>query len=350
MANFTLQSDKIYKLYLSSTTTTGENYEYLYLDSAVISNGGKMYMPQDGMKKAFNASFTYDREQNRIYIYTLDYLIESYQNSVLDYGYTEIQNNFNNYKAVLDGMLIVKKDQYGVINAATGEAIIEPKYDQIEYMPSTGTFLVTSNNKKGIMNTSGDLRVQILYDNLTLMDSDSGLIVAQRDGKSGVIDINGNIRIYIEYDRIGADITSFSENNIKNQYILLDNLIPVQDNGKWGFFDKNGRQVTDFKYDNLGYRATTSKNAMNLLVIPNYNVMIVNTDNKYGIINSEGVEIITPILDDAYMYVSGGETYYTMTFNDQELDIIDYLNSIDVNSGSLSNNSSNTSSNNTSTN
>ncbi len=333
VANFSLQSNKIYKLYLNSTSSTGENYEYLYLDQVVISNNGKMYMSEDGMQKAFNASFTYDKEKNRIYIYTLDYLIQSYQNSVLDYGYTEIQDNFNNYKAILNGMLVVKKDQYGVINAQTGEAIIEPKYDSIEYMPSTGNFLITSNNKKGIMNNQGSLKVQILYDELTLMDSDLGLLLAKREGKSGVIDTNGNIKIYIEYDNIGADITSFSNNDIKNKYILLDNLIPVQNDGKWGFFDKNGKQVVDFKYDNLGYKATTSKNAMNLLVIPNYNVMVVNSGNKYGIINAEGEEIIPPMLDDAYMYISGGQKYYKMTFNDQELDIIEYLNIVSVNSG-----------------
>ncbi len=343
VANFALQSNKVYKLYLNSTSTTGENYEYVYLDQVVISNNGKMYMPEDGMQKAFNASFTYDKEANRMYIYTLDYLIDSYKNSVLDYGYTEIQDNFNNYKAILNGMLVVKKDQYGVINAQTGEAIIEPKYDSIEYMPSTGNFLITSNNKKGIMSNTGSLKVQILYDQITLMDSDAGLLLVKRDGKSGVIDTNGNIKIYIEYDNIGADITPFSDNDIKNKYILLDNLIPVQNDGKWGFFDKTGKQLVDFKYDSLGYRATTSKNAMNLLVVPNYNVMIVNSGNKYGIINAEGEEIIQPILDDAYMYISGGQKYYKMTFNDQELDIIEYLNMISVNpTGTNSSSTSNT--------
>ncbi len=333
VANFTLQSNKIYKLYLNTTSSTGANYEYTYMDDVVISRNGKLYMTQDGMEKGFNASFSYDKEKNRIYIYTLDYLIQSYQNSVLEYGYTEIDSNFNNYKAVLNGMLVVKKDQYGVINAQTGETIIEPKYEKIEYMPTTGEFLITSNGKKGIMTASGNLKVQILYDEITLMDSDAGLLLAQRDGKYGVIDTNGNIKIYIEYDNIGIDITPYSNNNVKNKYILLDNLIPVQQDGKWGFFDKNGKQVVDFKYDSLGYRATTNKNAMNLLVIPNYNVMIVNQDNKYGIINSEGRELVRLILDDAYMYVSGGQTYYKMTYNNQELDIIEYLNMIDVSTG-----------------
>ena len=41
--------------------------------------------------------------------------------------------------------------------------------------------------------------------------------------KYGVIDTRGNIKIYIENDAVGMDITPFSQNNIKNKYILAGN-------------------------------------------------------------------------------------------------------------------------------
>ena len=45
-----------------------------------------------------------------------------------------------------------------------------------------------------------------------------------------------HIIIHLDYDEIGIDITKFSDNDIKNKYILADNLIPVRKDEYWGFF------------------------------------------------------------------------------------------------------------------
>ena len=285
----------------------------------------------------------------------MPYLISLYTNSVLDYGYTKIDDEFNNQKTILDSMLIVQKDKssYGVINCDTGEILIEPKYDSIEYLQDTGSFLVTSDKKVGILSKNGDLKVQLLYDSLELMDSDSGLYLAERDGSYGVIDINGNIKIYIEYDQIGLDITKFSDNNIKNKYILVNNLIPVKKDKLWGLFDKTGKQIVDFKYDDLGYIASNNKNAMNLLVVPDYNMIVAKSNGKYALINSSGEEKVPAILDDAYMTISSGVKYYYMTFNDKRYDIEDYLDNIGVTKieeGTSSGNSNSTNNNTNSSN
>ena len=177
------------------------------------------------------------------------------------------------------------------------------------------------------------------------MDSDAGLYLAKRDENFGVIDINGNIKIFIEYDQIGIDITKFTNNNIRNKYILVDNLIPVKKDGLWGFFDKTGKQLVDFKYDSFGYIASGSRDAMNLLVVPDYNILVAEVDNKYALVNSSGAEVVPAILDDAYMTVSSGVTYYYMTYNDQRYNIEQYLDdrggAISGNSNSSSNNTSN---------
>ena len=212
-------------------------------------------------------------------------------------------------------MLIVQRDgsgTIGVINCDTGEVLIEPKYDDIEYLQDTNDFLVTSNKKVGILSNAGELKVQLLYDSLELMDSDSGLYLAERDGKYGVIDTNGSIKIHLEYDEIGVDITRFTNNDIKNKFILADNLIPVKKDKLWGFFDKTGKQLVDFKYESFGYIASNNRDAMNLLVIPEYNMIVAKRDGKYALVNSEGEETVPNILDDAYMTISSGVTYYYM--------------------------------------
>ena len=176
------------------------------------------------------------------------------------------------------------------------------------------------------MSANKETKVQIIYDSIELMDSDLGLYIAKKDNKYGVIDIKGNIKIYIENDAIGIDISKFSQNNIKSKYILVDNLIPVRKDKYWGLYDKSGNQVVEYKYDSLGYIASSNKDAINLLVIPNYNVLVACKDKKYTLINTSGSELFSTIADDIYMTISGGEKHYYISVNDQIIDAEEWLN------------------------
>jgi len=265
VANFTLGSDKIYKIDLSSGDS---KYEYVYIEKPVKAIDGVLYISTEGLKRAFNIDFQYDKDGNKININTLPYLIEAYEKGILNLGYKEISPLFTNQKAVLQNMLIVNKEnsKCAVIDTK-GNAILEPKYDDIKYLPDTGDFLVESNQKVGIVSKKQETKVQIIYDSIELMDSDAGLYIAEKDNKYGVIDINGNIKIHIENDEIGIDASKFKENNIKNNYLLADNVIPVKKDEYWSLYNKEGRKITDIEYDSFGYEASNNKNALNLLII-----------------------------------------------------------------------------------
>ena len=337
IANFVLNSNKIYKLALENRDG---NYNYYYANKPVKAINGKLYISSDALANVFNLSFTYDTDSNRVYIYTMPYLIESYSAKVLDYGYDSISDNFINQKAVLNSMLVVTKNQgksYAVIDLK-GNAIIEAKYDNIEYLENTGDFLVTSNNKVGIISSKRETKVQLLYDSLELVDSDSGLFIAKKDNKYGIIDSKGNIKVYIEYDQIGIDNTKFEKNNIKNKYLLDNGMIPAKKDKYWGAFDKNGKTVLNFEYDSFGYTATSNREAINLLIIPDYNLMVVCQNKKYALVSSTGDMVIRPVLDDAYMTISSGKKYYYMNVGDRKIDIIEFL---DEQSPNITKNSSN---------
>ena len=343
IANFVLNSNKIYKLALENSDG---NYNYYYANKPVKAINGKLYISSDALANAFNLSFTYDTDSNRVYIYTMPYLIESYSAKVLDYGYDSISDNFINQKAVLNSMLVVTKNQgksYAVIDLK-GNAIIEAKYDNIEYLENTGDFLVTSNNKVGIISSKRETKVQLLYDSLELVDSDSGLFIAKKDNKYGIIDSKGNIKVYIEYDQIGIDNTKFEKNNIKNKYLLDNGMIPAKKDKYWGAFDKNGKTVLNFEYDSFGYTATSNREAINLLIIPDFNLMVVCQNKKYALVSSTGDMVIRPVLDDAYMTISSGKKYYYMNVGDRKIDIIEFL---DEQSPNITKNSSNETNNNT---
>ena len=343
IANFVLNSNKIYKL---AVENSDGNYNYYYANKPVKAINGKLYISSDALANAFNLSFTYDTDSNRVYIYTMPYLIESYSAKVLDYGYDSISDNFINQKAVLNSMLVVTKNQgksYAVIDLK-GNAIIEAKYDNIEYLENTGDFLVTSNNKVGIISSKRETKVQLLYDSLELVDSDSGLFIAKKDNKYGIIDSKGNIKVYIEYDEIGIDNTKFEKNNIKNKYLLDNGMIPAKKDKYWGAFDKNGKTVLNFEYDSFGYTATSNREAINLLIIPDYNLMVVCQNKKYALVSSTGDMVIRPVLDDAYMTISSGKKYYYMNVSDRKIDIVEFL---DEQSPNITKNSSNETNNNT---
>ena len=328
IANFVLGSNKIYKL---ETQKTNSDYTYFYAKKLVKAINGKLYISSDGFQEAFNSSFIYNQDTNRIKIYTMNYLISSYQQTVLDKGFAEMSSEFHNEKSIFEERLVVQKDkkQLGVIDLK-GNTIIEPKYEEITYIPETGDFFAKSNGKVGIISKDGTMKVQILYDSLNLMDKDAGIYEAQREGKYGIIDVKGNIKLYIENDAIGLDISKFEKNDIRNKYLLVDNLIPVKKNDLWGLVDKTGKTIVDFKYDSLGYIASSNKDALNLLVIPNYNMIVTCKDKKYGLINSSGEEKFPTRADDIYMVIDSGTKYYYLNFEDQRYDVEKWLDSIGV--------------------
>ena len=348
--NLTLNSNKIYKLNL---TENKNNYTYLYMDKPVKAIKGELYITTDGMQKVFNTSFSYDQDHNRITIYTVPYLINSYSKVILDYGYTKISDNLEDEKAILKNMLIVTNDKYyGVINASDGTEILECKYDDIRYQEAIGDFIVASNNKFGIMGTDKRTKVDINYDSIELMDYDAGLYLIERNDRYGVVDLNGNTVIYPENDEIGVDISKFEENDLKTGYILVDSLIPVNKNNKWGLFDTKGNQVVDFEYDSFGYIASSNREAENLLVIPSYNVIVACLNRRYTLLNSSGEQPIRAFVDDIYMTISGGEKHYQMTANDKTYDVEEYLDKLGVKpaTNDRTNTSSNTTSNTTQSN
>lgn len=346
VANFSLNSNKIYKLDL---TKDNENYWYMYSKEPVKAINGVLYATAEAAERAFDISFEYDKDKNRIYIYTTPYLVEFYSPKILDFGYKEISDMYVNQTAISqNNFLIVKsdKEKYGVITTS-GDAVLEAKYDDIEYLPHTGDFLVKSNEKYGIVSKTKETKVQIIYDSIKLMDSDSQLYVVSKENKYGVIDFNGKTKIYIENDEIGVDSSKFSENGIKNNYILADNLIPVRKDKTWGLYNKNGNQVVDFKYDSFGYIASSNKDAINLLVIPDYNVLVACKNKKYTLLNSSGEELFAPVADDIYMTISGGQSYYYIMANNKQMNAIEFLDSIGIKNNNSKQSEKNSNNNNT---
>lgn len=321
-ASYTLNSNKIYKKLLDGSNDN----EYYDIERAVKIQNNKLYMSIDGVKIATNTSIEYQEESKQFTVYTLPSLISLYAQKYKDAAIMEEGVDYSNQKALLYGMVITRQldaeknltGNYGVKNAQ-GQEIIGLKYKSIKFLESTGEFIVTTeNNKMGTISATGATKIPIAYDEIKQIDKNLNLYLVKNNNKYGVINQKGNVVIYLEYDQIGVDTTQFEGNDIKNQYLLFDNCIPVKRDNKWGFFDKTGKQIVQLKYDEIGCVVGTQDrtSSQNLLVIPEYEAIVVGSETKngkkYGLVNSLGETLIDCVLDTVYSITTSGQNTYWM--------------------------------------
>lgn len=331
VATFTLDSNIIYKYATESSVTTAEA-EQIEIDEPVVMIDGNLCTTIEGMEKAFNVS--YSQEQNKTTIYTMPFLINYYSERIEKYGYDElIADTLSNSKIILDGMMVVGQNgKVGVVTTSTRENVLEVKYDNVEYLSATSDFLVTSNKKVGIISTNRETKVELTYDSIEKMDSKYNYYLVSKDKKYGVMDTTGKIVVYPDYDKIGIDASEFEENDINSDYIILDDLIPVSQDKLWGMLDaKTGEKVIDIKYDSLGCILSAAKsNSYNILIIPEYEVIVAQKDKEYLLITKTGEELTDSIIDSVYLQESSGNKQYFMEYKESKINVIQLLEQIGI--------------------
>ena len=293
-AMFTKDSDVLVKV------EKGSENEYIKIDKPVFEKDGELYTTIEGIEKGFNVLFGYDENFKNIEIYSMDYLIQYYTTKLKIEKYS---TDFSDKKAILQNMLIIEENgKFGLINVVDGKPILETKYQQIKYLPVTTDFLVKTNDLYGIVAKDSTIKVKTIYDNIGIIDNERILYLVKQNNTFGVINSEGKIIIEPEYKQIGINISKYSQNGVENPYILLDEIIPVQnEEGLWALFNINGKKVTDFKYNNIGCQSTPATNSYPALVIPSYKIIVVSRDKYYNLVTTEGEELISSdILDSVY--------------------------------------------------
>ncbi len=331
ITTFTLNSNIVNK-YDANSKETAIKTEQVEIDEPIIEINGVLCTTVDGMEKAFNVSFSY--EKNNIEIYTMPFLINYYEKKVNDLGYDAlISDTLNNRKIVLDNMIVVESNEkVGVVSILTGETILEVKYDDIQYMPSTSDFLVTSNQKVGIISSNKQTKVELIYDSIKKIDSKYNYYLVSKNSKYGIMDTDGNLIVYPDYDSIGVKTNSFKENGITNGYIILDDLIPVKQNNLWGFLNATtGEKVIDLKYESLGCTAEQgTTNTYGILFIPDYDIIVAQKDKKYLLMTKTGEELTNNVADRVYIKENGGNKQYYMDYENNQIDIIQLLQQLNI--------------------
>ena len=339
---FENKSNIIYKKNLEdgANKTSNEDYEDFLLNHNVFSINDNLYASIEGIEKGYNVQIKFDEKTKTLRIYTLDKIITTVQEKIkkkeiLNYGVFEIEDkNYNNWKTAFEDLLIVKSEdtnKYGLIKSSLESFILEPQYDNIEYISNSKKLLVEGNKKKGLYDLNGKRMIDMIYDEITPIGLKSDLFKVKVNKNYGVVNNEGKNVVYPQYTDIGLKVTNYSVNNVKNGYILLDDLIPVKQEKKWSFYSiKNSKFITDtFKYTNIGCSTVKSgNNIYSLMIIPELEYIVVGDDkNNFWFMDKSGNDDIFPhVLEQVYLQLENGEPKYYFVYNDTEINIIEYLN------------------------
>lgn len=204
-----------------------------------------------------------------VYLYNSENLSFTKLDSFNNYTPT-IFNNNNIYFVSPTGF-------YSIYNINTNNIItLNNTYTAIGPFVNSLAFAINSNNEVGYINEKEETIIDFQYDyNNTESFTTFGLAVVGKDSLVGVI--NTNNEQILEFNYLNISIIN------NNRFLVLD-----QDNNKY-IIDANGNRVTAYDYDNIELTDYS-----NIFIVSK----VSNNKTLYGIINSDGEEIIPVEYED----------------------------------------------------
>ena len=253
---FEVNSNLIYKTIPDSTT----DYEYYKLNNNVVQHNGILYISLEDLNVGCNVIYTFDEATYKITLSNKDYLVKSYASSFSNSGFA-IDNNYNNKKAMAYNMVVVSKNgKMGVVDWNT-KPIISNKYTTMEFSEFAQNFIVSDDNKYGIISKNGNIIVELKYDAINIINYSPLLYQVKLNNKFGVINQNGQMIVNIEYDKIGFKTSS----NIMESALIIENLdgqegIVVCKSGKYGIVSlKTGKMIIDCNVDKIYSKSSSNR-------------------------------------------------------------------------------------------
>lgn len=319
---FSMNENKIEKILINEDTEDTE-YGYMYLKYPIKYQNGTLYAYVEDLKTLFNAKVEYNKETNKVKLTSTETLYTSYQNVIQtlgNLGYTSVESSFVNKKALASDLIVAKKDSggYGILRP-DGTEVSGPRYTSIKYLETTEEFLVESNGKYGIISNLGQSKVPMNYEDIKLLDKDSGLYIVKNSDKYGVINKDGVEVLYIEFDQIGVDKSQYPSLGNENQYLFYDTIIPVSRDDKWGLYNVRGEEILPVAYDSIGCIVSSRQSAsvQNAILLDDYEGIIVgqqiaenNSNKKYAVYNPLGDQLVDFQLDNIYYRTENGKDVY----------------------------------------
>ena len=267
----------------------GETYDYGYI---VKDHEGKFGVISPDKKVILENKYE-DIKQvsgNDMYVVTENKklkLINSKEEEILTTGFEDIVD-ING-----EDIIIQSQNKYGVMNTS-GEKTVDTIYDSLQPVYSE-YYIASKDSKYGIIDKNGEVKKDFEYFSLLYRD-DSGWIEGEKDAvETEIIDRNLETRIKgivtevskeKGYARIRVDdeyrYYNFKFEEKESKDVLLGNtLFLVKQDGKYGFQNKDGEFIVDCIYDDA-----TEQNA--------FGYAAIKKDGVWGAIKADGTVILEP--------------------------------------------------------
>jgi len=243
---------------------------------------------------------------------------------------------------------INENNSWGFVDENGKEIIPLGIYEFLNPIDEKNMILAKKNGKDGYIDINQNILIPFEYDDLGVFSSAYEIAPAQKNGKSGAINRKGEVVVPFIYDKVNYFYNSGLAIVIKNgkygfvndigkeiipviyedvDQTMTDTVVTVVKSKKWAFFSNKGEQLTDFKFDKVkqsyikvdgrdkntyfkgglaivsigGQSQYLDRNLKEVVPLGKYDFTeslnkngfgIVAKNNKFGIINNEGAEII----------------------------------------------------------
>lgn len=285
---FEADSNKIYK----TTPESNLDYEEYDLKNKILKSNNLLYISLEDLGVGLNLVYTYSQNENKISLETANKLVETYKAKLSEQQgaeFKDISEDYNNKKAIAYNMLIVANDsqKWGVVDRDYN-TIIGNKYSSIEFVESAGTFIVSDNNKYGLISKEANTKP--------------------------IIDLN--------YEEVKL---------INNEPICYQ----VKLEGKYAIIDKDGKPIINDVYENIGY-TSQGNNEESILAIKEFgkdkeNFLVVCKDKKYGLVSLTNKKNVGDcILDKIYSKIDNGERKYYIELQQKQFSLEEYIDKINT--------------------
>ncbi|MBO5349974.1 MAG: WG repeat-containing protein [Clostridia bacterium] len=168
-------------------------------------------------------------------------------------------------------------------------------------------FLLMQNNKYGVINKTGDIIVDPIYDVIEMPNPSKPIFICKNNYNTETGDYNTQVfnesknQILYQYYIVEA----IKLNNVESSGSYEKSVLKYKSENKYGLIDLNGNKITDAIYESIeGFEYKEG-------------LLLVKKEGKYGIININGASIIKEKYDEILC-----DGYYT---NDSKYDKSGYI-------------------------
>ena len=124
----------------------------------------------------------------------------------------------------------------------------------------------------GLINFDGKIVIKNNYDSIESLPMNEGKFIVSKNNKYGIVDLKGNTLVKTEFDTCSSDGFYTKEEEYKKSGFIVSK--KTEDGYKYGYFNYKGKKILDVKYNKI--ERVNKKDE-------NISYLIASENGKYGV-------------------------------------------------------------------